>query len=73
MKAAVLGLCLFISATAALGQSDAKLKAIRGANQAEEKAHNLASGIHKRELGPAGGTAGEAAKEGKPKPTPDDK
>ncbi|MBX3027828.1 hypothetical protein KF840_23280 [bacterium] len=73
MKAAVLGLCLFISAATALAQSDAKIKAIRGANQAEEKAHNLASGIHKRELAGDGGAPGEGAKEGRPKPTPDDK
>lgn len=72
MKTAILGLCL-VTSVAALAQSNAKIKAIRAANEAEEKAHAVASGIHKRDAGSGSGAPSDAAADSKIRPTPEAK
>ena len=73
MKMSVIAVCLLIAGTA-LAQTNGKVKSIRAANEAADSANAVAAGVHKREAGPVGDEAGGgAAKEGKPKATPESK
>jgi len=68
MRIPIIVLTVVLAGTA-LAQSEQKIKSIKAANEAEDKAHNLAQGTHKREAGqPAPGDEGAADKSGgKPK------
>jgi hypothetical protein len=73
MKAFMVAIGLLLT-TAALAQSEQKVKMIRSGREAVDDANAVAQGVHKREAAPsADGDAGTVAKEAKPRPTPEQK